>query len=121
VALILAEECRYTVFKLSAGAYFKYSSGGTPVLLFALGYGTEGKNDVGETYDFVLGDEKALPAAATLGMVGMRVGGPPLHPSFSTVQIWHCGAHACTTWLGCASLFPADSFSSKPAGCSTRL
>jgi hypothetical protein len=79
------EICRYTVFKLSAGAYFKYSSGGTPVLLFALGYGTEGKNDVGETYDFVLGDERALPAAATLGMVGMRVGGPLL-PRF----LLHC-------------------------------
>lgn len=63
------------MYKLSAGAYFKYSSGGTPVLLFARGYGTEGKRDVGETYDFVLGDRKALPIAATLGLVGMRVGG----------------------------------------------
>lgn len=63
------------VYKLSSGAYFKYSSGGTPVLLFALGYGTEGKNDVGETYTFVMGDKEALPIAATLGMVGMRAGG----------------------------------------------
>jgi hypothetical protein len=68
-------QCRYTVYKLSSGAYFKYSSGGTPVLLFALGYGTEGKNDVGETYTFVMGDKEALPIAATLGMVGMRAGG----------------------------------------------
>lgn len=67
--------CRYTVYKLSSGAYFKYSSGGTPVLLYALGYGTEGKNDVGETYTFVMGDKAALPIAATLGMVGMRAGG----------------------------------------------
>lgn len=66
---------RYTVYKLSSGAYFKYSSGGTPVLLFALGYGTEGKNDVGDTYTFVMGDKEALPIAATLGMVGMRAGG----------------------------------------------
>lgn len=70
---------RYTVFKLSSGAYFKYSSGGTPVLLFALGYGTEGKNDVGESYTFVMGDKKALPVAATVGMVGMREGGTNLH------------------------------------------
>ena len=67
--------CRYTVYKLSSGAYFKYSSGGTPVLLYALGYGTEGKNDVGDTYTFVMGDKEALPIAATLGMVGMRAGG----------------------------------------------
>lgn len=45
------------------------------MLLYALGYGTEGKNDVGETYTFVLGDKEALPIAATLGMKGMRVGG----------------------------------------------
>jgi hypothetical protein len=63
---------RYTVFKLAPGAYFKYSSGGTPVLLFALGYGTEGKRDVGETYAFVLGDRAALPVAAALGLIGIR-------------------------------------------------
>lgn len=45
------------------------------MLLYALGYGTEGKNDVGETYTFVLGDKEALPIAATLGMKGMRAGG----------------------------------------------
>jgi hypothetical protein len=45
------------------------------VLLYALGYGTEGKNDTGETYSFVLGDQKALPVAGTLGLVGMREGG----------------------------------------------
>lgn len=77
-ALTWNVHCRYTVYKLSSGAYFKYSSGGTPVLLYALGYGTEGKNDVGETYTFVMGDKEALPIAATLGMVGMRAGGTPL-------------------------------------------
>ena len=66
---------RYTIYKLASGAYFKYSSGGTPVLLFAKGYGTEGKDDVGDTYAFVLGDPEGLPLAATLGMLGMRVGG----------------------------------------------
>lgn len=63
------------MFRLASGAYFKYSSGGTPVLLYALGYGTEGKNDIGETYSFVLGDRTALPVAVTLGLIGLRVGG----------------------------------------------
>lgn len=45
-------EITYTVYRLSSGAYFKYSSGGTPVLLFALGYGTEGKDDIGLAYRF---------------------------------------------------------------------
>lgn len=49
------------------------------MLLYALGYGTEGKNDVGETYSFVLGDKEALPIAATLGVKGMREGGD--HPA----------------------------------------
>jgi hypothetical protein len=80
-------QCRYTVYKLSSGAYFKYSSGGTPVLLFALGYGTEGKNDVGETYTFVMGDKEALPIAATLGMVGMRAGGVLLTWSAKTCDL----------------------------------
>jgi hypothetical protein len=94
-------ECRYTVFKLSAGAYFKYSSGGTPVLLFALGYGTEGKNDVGETYDFVLGDDRALPVAAILGLLGMRVGGAPsscrilLPFPFSDCHLLSCCSVVC--------------------------
>ena len=35
---------QYTVYKLSAGAYFKYSSGGRPVYLFSLGFGKEGKD-----------------------------------------------------------------------------
>ena len=51
------------------------NAGGTPVLLYGLGYGFEGQNDVGETYDFILGDRLALPIAATLGLVDMREGG----------------------------------------------
>ena len=84
-------KCRYTVYKLAPGAYFKYSSGGTPVLLFALGYGTEGQKDVGDTYTCVLGDKTALPIAATLGLVGMRVGGVPscLHrAALALPQTW---------------------------------
>jgi hypothetical protein len=64
------------------------------VLLFALGYGTEGKNDVGEQYTFVMGDKKALPVAATLGMVGMREGGvhslPVLHAQACVPTSWRC-------------------------------
>ena len=29
----------YVVYRLASGAYYKYSSGGTPVFLFSLGYG----------------------------------------------------------------------------------
>ena len=74
---VLGAQCdiMYTVYKLASGAYFKYSSGGTPVLLFAKGYGTEGKDDVGDAYKLVLGDRTALPVAGTLGMMGMRAGG----------------------------------------------
>lgn len=68
-------EISYVVYRLSSGAYFKYSSGGTPVFLFSLGYGQEGKRDVGETYRFTLGEAKSLPAAATPAVVGMRQGG----------------------------------------------
>lgn len=42
----------YVVYRLSSGAYFKYSSGGTPVYLFSLGYGFEGKDDVDGVYQF---------------------------------------------------------------------
>lgn len=66
---------RYTMYRLASGAYFKYSGGGTPVFLEALGYGTEGKNDMGETYAFALGDRRALPVAVTLAMVGMKAKG----------------------------------------------
>ena len=68
-------EVTYTVYRLSTGAYFKYSSGGTPVLLWGLGYGYEGADDVGSVYRFTLGDRKALPVAGILGMEGMREGG----------------------------------------------
>jgi hypothetical protein len=33
----------------------RYSSGGTPIFLWSRGYGTEGQDDVGSTYKFVLG------------------------------------------------------------------
>jgi hypothetical protein len=33
----------YKVFRLAPGAYFKYSSGGTPILMFSQGYGYEGQ------------------------------------------------------------------------------
>lgn len=39
---------RYIVYRLSSGAYFKYSSGGKPVFLWSLGYGNEGEDDVGD-------------------------------------------------------------------------
>lgn len=64
----------YKVFRLSSGAYFKYSSGGTPVLLWARGYGSEGRDDVGDTVSFVLGAAN-FPRAVTPCVVGMRKGG----------------------------------------------
>jgi hypothetical protein len=42
----------YTVYRLSSGGYYKYSSGGTPVYMWSVGYGQEGKDDVGDTYRF---------------------------------------------------------------------
>ena len=36
-------QIRYTVYRLSSGAYFKESSGGKPVYMFSTGYGKEGK------------------------------------------------------------------------------
>jgi hypothetical protein len=42
----------YTVYRLSSGGYYKYSGGGTPVYMWSVGYGQEGKDDVGETYRF---------------------------------------------------------------------
>lgn len=42
----------YTVYRLSNGGYFKYSSGGTPVYMWSVGYGREGKDDLDETYRF---------------------------------------------------------------------
>ncbi|KAG2450904.1 hypothetical protein HYH02_004736 [Chlamydomonas schloesseri] len=68
-------EVSYVVYRLSSGAYYKYSSGGTPVFLFSLGYGQEGKDDVGQTYRFRLGEPNSLPAAVTPALVGMRQGG----------------------------------------------
>ena len=66
-------DARYKVFRLSSGAYFKYSSGGTPVLLWSRGYGAEGRDDAGETISFVLG-ETPLPRAVTPCVVGMKKG-----------------------------------------------
>lgn len=66
-------DARYKIFRLSSGAYFKYSSGGTPVLLWSRGYGAEGRDDVGETISFVLG-ETPLPRAVTPCVVGMKKG-----------------------------------------------
>jgi hypothetical protein len=51
---VLGSECdiMYTVYRLSSGGYYKYSSGGTPVYMWSVGYGQEGKDDVGDTYHF---------------------------------------------------------------------
>ncbi|KAK3263061.1 hypothetical protein CYMTET_28116 [Cymbomonas tetramitiformis] len=65
----------YTVYRLSSGAYFKESSGGKPVYLFSLGFGNEGKDDVGKVYSFELGTKSAIPPPAAAVMVGMRQGG----------------------------------------------
>ncbi len=65
----------FSVFRLSPGAYFKNSGGGTPVLLFSSGYGSEGQDDVGVPYECVLGARDALPAAVAPAVVGMRAGG----------------------------------------------
>jgi len=67
-------EFTYIVYRLSSGAYFKYSSGGRPVLLYSYGYGNEGQNDVGDTWRATL-NTKDLPLAASAAMVGMRRGG----------------------------------------------
>ena len=64
----------YTVYRLAPGAYFKYSSGGTPIFMWARGYGTEGQDDVGATYKFVLGEPNALPRAVAPAVLGMREG-----------------------------------------------
>ncbi|KAL6754716.1 hypothetical protein V8C86DRAFT_2694997 [Haematococcus lacustris] len=68
-------EVQYTVYRLASGAYFKYSSGGTPVLLWALGSGFEGADDLDTTYRFKLGEPLTLPAAAPPAVEGMRAGG----------------------------------------------
>lgn len=95
-------DIQYKVYRLSSGAYYKYSSGGTPVLLFSLGYGNEGKDDVNQIYRlsrfralawiglpvtesdggdwgaasrFKLGDANSLPRAVIPATVGMREGG----------------------------------------------
>lgn len=68
-------EIKYTVWRLSSGAYFKESSGGKPVYLWSLGYAKEGKNDLGETYRLQLGEVDVLPPAVTPAVVGMRQGG----------------------------------------------
>eukprot|EP00242_Pyramimonas_sp_CCMP2087_P010163 CAMPEP_0198207686 /NCGR_PEP_ID=MMETSP1445-20131203/11119_1 /TAXON_ID=36898 /ORGANISM="Pyramimonas sp., Strain CCMP2087" /LENGTH=310 /DNA_ID=CAMNT_0043880811 /DNA_START=133 /DNA_END=1068 /DNA_ORIENTATION=- len=68
-------EIRYTVYRLSSGAYFKESSGGKPVYMWSLGYGKEGKNDLEALYRFKLGEPDALPPAVAPAVVGMRQGG----------------------------------------------
>ena len=65
----------YTVYRLAPGAYFKYSSGGTPIFLWSRGYGNEGQDDVGDPYRFVLGELDAVPRAVAPALVGMREGG----------------------------------------------
>eukprot|EP00958_Prasinococcus_capsulatus_P014435 scaffold1518_cov417-Prasinococcus_capsulatus_cf.AAC.28 len=67
---------RYIVYRLSSGAYYKYSSGGQPVYLWSTGFGFEGKDDVGEVYRFVVGQRGDLPVAADVAVRGMRVGEP---------------------------------------------
>lgn len=42
----------YTVYRLSSGGYYKYSGGGTPVYMWSVGYGQEGRDDLGDTYRF---------------------------------------------------------------------
>ncbi|QDZ17549.1 peptidyl-prolyl cis-trans isomerase [Chloropicon primus] len=65
----------FVVYRLAPGAYFKYSSGGTPIYMFSQGYGNEGKDDVGSTFTFTLGDINSVPLAVANAMVGMREGG----------------------------------------------
>lgn len=65
----------YTVYRLAPGAYFKYSSGGTPIFLWSRGYGNEGQDDVGATYKFVLGEPGSLPRAVPPAVLGMKEGG----------------------------------------------
>jgi FKBP-type peptidyl-prolyl cis-trans isomerase len=64
----------FKVYRLSSGAYFKFSSGGTPILLYGRGYGYEGRDDVGDFETATLGATK-LPRAVTPCVVGMRKGG----------------------------------------------
>mmetsp|Transcript_7776 Transcript_7776/g.22989 ORF Transcript_7776/g.22989 Transcript_7776/m.22989 type:complete len:356 (+) Transcript_7776:882-1949(+) len=68
-------EISYAVYRLASGAYFKYSSGGTPVYMWDYGFGIQDKSDLGSTYNFRLGNKGSLPAAAAVGVKGMRVGG----------------------------------------------
>lgn len=62
------------MFRLAPGAYFKYSSGGSPILMWSQGYGQEGKRDLDETYNFVLGEPGSLPPAAVAATLGVRAG-----------------------------------------------
>lgn len=68
-------DVQYKVFRLASGAYFKYSSGGTAIYMWSLGFGEEGKVDLGAVYRFELGKLRSMPAAATPAVVGMRPGG----------------------------------------------
>ncbi|CAG9461710.1 unnamed protein product [Pedinophyceae sp. YPF-701] len=67
-------EIAYTVYRLSSGAYYKYSSGGLPVMLFSFGTGKEIGDSVGDVYRFTLGEKNAVPAAVAAAMQGMREG-----------------------------------------------
>eukprot|EP00951_Prasinocladus_malaysianus_P046357 scaffold638201_cov46-Prasinocladus_malaysianus.AAC.1 len=58
-SLVVVAQISYTVYRLASGAYYKYSSGGTPVYLWSVGYGNEGKDDVGTVYRFKLGERNA--------------------------------------------------------------
>lgn len=68
-------DVQYKVFRLASGAYFKYSSGGTAIYMWSLGFGEEGKADLGAVYRFELGKLRSMPAAATPAVVDMRPGG----------------------------------------------
>lgn len=94
----------YTVYRLSSGGYYKYSGGGTPVYMWSVGYGQEGRDDLGDTYRFRLGDPGAVPSAVAAAMLGMRAGGRrrvlvppgnwtaeqtgPPRPSFGAARRW---------------------------------
>jgi len=64
----------FKVYRLSSGAYFKYASGGTPILVYGRGYGYEGLDDVGDFATATLGTTR-LPRAVAPCVVGMRKGG----------------------------------------------
>jgi hypothetical protein len=96
----------FTVYRLSPGAYFKYSSGGQPIFLFSTGYGSEGQDDVGVPYSFVLGAPLSLPMAVAPAVVGMRAGGVRrvLVPPALGWTSGACAARPLWVCCGCAML-----------------